>query len=90
MTHRPEAEEFLQHLIGPDHACSAAISLRQKIMGEVANRTRAVTIVPASGSMEVDITVDITDEIADACAERIAEFQALHNAHHLIEEGGDV
>lgn len=79
MTHRPEAEEFLQHLIGPDHACSAAIALRQTIMGEVANRARTTTLIPAAGSLEVDIT----DDVADAVAGRLEEFTALHNAHHL-------
>lgn len=79
MTHHPEAEEFLQHLIGPDHACSAAISLRQQITEEVANRARSVTLVPASGQ----ISVDITEQVADAVVERLGEFRALHAEHHL-------
>lgn len=79
MTHRPEAEEFLQHLIGVDHACSEAISLRQSIMNDVANRRWTTTLIPAEGSLQIDVTAEVADEVA----RRISEFQELHNEHHL-------
>jgi hypothetical protein len=82
MTHRPEAEEFLQHLIGPDHACSEAISLRAAIMNEVANRRRSATLIPAEGTLQIDVT----SEVADAIAIRLAEFRELHAEHHLTPD----
>lgn len=76
--HHPEAEEFLQHLIGPDHACSEAISLRQAIIGVVTSRRAASTLLPAQGQLQVDVTAEVADEIAD----RIDEFHAIHLGHH--------
>lgn len=77
MTHEPVAEEILQHMIAV-HACSEAISLRQEIIAEVTSRRAASTLIPAQGSLQVDVTA----EVAAAVAERIAEFDRLHDGHH--------
>lgn len=85
MTHHPEAEEFLQHLIGPDHACSEAISLRQAIIGVVTSRRASSTLVPAQGQLQVDVTSEVAAEIAD----RIDEFYEIHMGHHLSSNPND-
>ena len=82
MTHHPEAEEFLQHLIGPDHACSEAVSLRQAVIQDVTSRRAASTLIPAQGSLQVDVTAEVAAEIVV----RLAEFLELHDEHHLTPD----
>jgi hypothetical protein len=77
MTHHPEAEEILQHLIAV-HACSEAISLRQEIISAVTSRRAASTLIPADGSIQVDVTADVAEAVAD----RLGEFDRLHDGHH--------
>jgi hypothetical protein len=77
MTHQPVAEEILQHLISV-HACSEAISLRQEIIQTVTSRRAASSLIPAQGSVQVDVTADV----AEGVAERLTEFDRLHDAHH--------
>lgn len=77
MTHQPVAEEILQHLIAV-HACSDAISLRQAIIQDVTTRRASSTLIPPSGSLQVDVT----SEVAQAVSDRLAEFDHLHDEHH--------
>lgn len=78
MTHQPEIEELLGHLINAPHHCSEAISLRDAIATEVREQVRTVTLVPAEGRR----VIDITSEVADVLATRVEDFERLHDGHH--------
>jgi hypothetical protein len=77
MTHAPETEELVWHLIA-EHHCSTAESLKNRLGQEVATRIRQVSIVPAEGSR----TIDITEEVGDELAVHHEDFDALHDGHH--------
>lgn len=81
MTHQPEIEELLGHLLNPPHHCSQATRLREEIAQTVVEARRQVTLVPAQGTIQIDLT----DEVGDALAARREEFERLHDAHHAEE-----
>jgi hypothetical protein len=76
--HQPEIEELLGHLLNPPHHCSQATRLREEIAREVIETKRSVTLVPAQGAVQIDLT----DEVGDMLAERIEDFRGLHVGHH--------
>ena len=41
-------------------------------------QTRAATLIPANGS----VSIDLTEEVANAVAERLDDFDRDHDAHH--------
>lgn len=85
MTHQPDVEEMVGHLI-KEHSCDEAramLELTQRAAMDEVQKSGIASFVPTdAGGQPKTRVINLTDAVADLLFEQLDDFEKLHDVHH--------